>query len=229
MTTPSADAAKDPYKANFQIWKVKTHTHLVKNGPPSHKTALSSLEAASEMITQNNAHLAGALKRSDKAAADKHSLQIAKLQGVHDGILAGLAKAGHLHPRAARRSAFKKDLITESQLFRAQRFSPKPVVGIWFGKGSAVDHSAYEQGVKAAEKVGDDFEIEHLKNSAVKAHEKHVQLALTHEDRLREIVNSSEEDQPKVQEERVKVQQHKDLADTFHAFARGLHRFQTGD
>jgi hypothetical protein len=222
------ESANDPYAANFQVWSTKTKTHL-KAGPPSHNAALNSLEAALEMITQHKANLLSATRKNDSGAAKNHEHQIAKLQGVHDGILSGLSHAGFLHPRAARRKAFKKDLITESLLssLAGEKLTPRPVVGVWFGEGSATDHPAYQQGMKAAEKMADEHEIEHLKNSAVKAHEKHVQLALNHEDKLRDMEKNQGEDHPEAQEERNNVKKHKELADTFHAFARGIHRAQT--
>jgi hypothetical protein len=229
MGTSLFETKRDPYEVNFEVWKNKTHSHLIQNGSRSHKAALNSAEAARELISQKRANLAGALKKNDKASADAHSEKITKLQGVHDGILSGLTKAGYLHPRDAQRKAFQKHLITESFLsaLRGDDVTPKPVVGIWFGKGSATEHPAYQQGVKSAQTMSDDYEIEHLKNSAVKAHEKHVQLALNHEDKLRDVVKNQTNEHPDVEAERQTIQKHKDLADTFHAFARGLHRAQT--
>jgi hypothetical protein len=175
------------------------------------------------MITQHTASLSAALKRGNSAQAKRHQTQISKLQGVHDGILSGLSKAGRLPLKAARRKAYNKQHLTESQGVSA----PRPVVGIWFGEGSAQDHPAYAQGFKAAHKVGDDFEVEHLKVSALKAHEKHVQMALNGEDKLREMFKVHGEDHPRVKAQSAKVKEHKDLADLFHAFARGLNRYET--
>lgn len=222
MATTLTESANDPYKANFHTWETETSVHL-KKGASSHRAVANSLEAAREMITQHSASLATALKRGDKAQAGQHQERITKLQGVHDGILSGLSKAGVLPIKAARRKAFNKQHLTESQGLSA----PKPVVGIWFGEGSAKDHSAYDQGLKAAQKLGDDFKVEHLKVSALKAHEKHVHSALNGEDKLREMLKVHNEEHPRVQAQSAKVKEHKDLADMFHAFARGLNRYET--
>ena len=222
MATNLTEPSADPYKVNFNVWQTKTSTHL-KGGPSSHRGALDSLEAAREMLTKHNNNLAVALKASDKKQAEHHQDHISKLQGVHDGILSGLAKAGYMHAKAARRQAFNKQSITESQTLSG----PKPGVGIWVGRGSAQDHPGYQQGINAAKKIEDDFETEHLKLSAIKAHEKHVHLALHHEDKLREMLKSHADSHPRVKALHQKVNEHKDTADLFHAFARGLNRYQT--
>lgn len=222
MATTVRESATDPYKANFHTWQTETSVRL-KKGASAHREIANGLGAAREMISQHQAKLASALQRGDRSQAAHHQGSIAKLQGVHDGILSGIAKAGLLPIKAARRKAFNKEHLTESQNLS----SPKPVVGIWFGEGSAKDHPGYAQGLKAAHKLGDDLEVEHLKMSALKAHEKHVHTALNAEDKLRDMLKDHTEEHPRVKAQIQKVRQHKDLADLFHAFARGLNRYES--
>lgn len=174
-----SESDNEHYTSNFNIWAAQTHTHLTKNGPPADRSAYKSLEAARQMITQHQAGLYKAQKTNNKSEIQHHEKQIAKLQGVHDGILSGLSRAGYVPLKAARRKAFNKAHLTEgvqSALFETEMLKSRGgyMPNAWWAARDSAKGKSHTEIAHLRLKVQDKLKDAKLKRHNTRRHEESV-------------------------------------------------------
>lgn len=101
------ESHNDPYQVNRNVWHSKTHTNLTMN-PNKHQEHFRALEVAKDKIDKHRNLQTAAFQKGDHKEVEHHAKHLEMYKGVHDGILSGLAKAGHIHPKDAHRKSFKK-------------------------------------------------------------------------------------------------------------------------
>lgn len=192
-------------------------------------------------MTANKKHLTSekkAIKESQDVAL-RHQLKIAKSTLKMSDIGADLA--GGMTKRDAVKLVVKhhgiehaKKLLKQSghkddemiKLLENMERKQRSVAGTWFSPQPVICHSAFDQGLKVADKVKSDSKLDALKTSALARHVHHAKTALQHQQKLKTMLKNGEGTTPAYTHYDAEATRHKQLSDKFHAFAQGIHKRQ---